>query len=331
MKNSIIIVTGAAGFIGSNIVADLHEAGYQKIVCVDWLGNGNKWRNLAKHPIHHFVTPEELPAYLDKNKERIGYVIHMGAISSTTETDVDLLIKNNINYSVMLWDKCVEYGLPFIYASSAATYGAEEVDFSDRDDLDYLSQLRPLNPYGWSKNSTDIIFAQNVLEGKKPPQWVGLKFFNVYGPNEYHKEEMTSVITKFFNEAQTWHAVKLFKSDRENVADGEQKRDFVYVKDCCKIISWLMENNHVNGIYNVGTGTARSFLDVARAIDHEMNDEIELAFKDMPETLKGRYQYHTKANVQKLRDQGMDFEFYSLEEGIADYLNGFLKKSDPYR
>ena len=331
MKNSIIIVTGAAGFIGSNVVADLHEAGYQKIVCVDWLGNGNKWKNLAKHPIHQFLLPEELPAFLAHYHEIIGCVIHMGAISSTTETDVDLLVKNNINYSVMLWDKCTQYQLPFIYASSAATYGAEETDFKEQDDLESLSKLRPLNPYGWSKNVTDIIFAQWVQEDKKPPQWAGLKFFNVYGPNEYHKEEMTSVITKFFNEAQTWHAVNLFKSDREGIADGEQKRDFVYVKDCCKIITWLMTNPHANGIFNVGTGTARSFLDVAHAINHEMDAEIELAFKDMPDTLKGRYQYHTQADMQKLRDLGMDFEFFSLEDGIADYLNNYLKKTDSYR
>lgn len=327
----MIIVTGAAGFIGSNIVADLHEAGYTKIVCVDWFGDTNKWLNLAKHSIHCFVMPEDLPAFLDTHKNDIACIIHMGAISSTTEKNVDLLIKNNINYSVMLWDKCTNYQISFIYASSAATYGAEEISFIDNDDLDSLSQLRPLNPYGWSKNSTDIIFATKVLEGNHPPQWVGLKFFNVYGPNEYHKEEMTSVITKFFSEAQTWKAVTLFKSDREDIADGEQKRDFVYVKDCSKIILWFMNNPSVNGIYNLGTGQARSFLDVANTIDKEMDGEIELVFKDMPDTLKGKYQYHTQADISKLREKGMNITLYSLEEGISDYINNYLKKQDRYR
>ena len=331
MKNSIIIVTGAAGFIGSNIVAELEEAGFQKIVCVDWFSQGHKWRNIAKHNVHRFLFPEDLSGFLDQQKAHIGAVIHMGAISSTTETDADLLIKNNIHYSVMLWDKCTQYQLPFIYASSAATYGAEEMVFKDQDDLAFLSQLRPLNPYGWSKNATDIIFAQHVLEGKKPPQWAGLKFFNVYGPNEYHKEEMTSVITKFFYDAQTWHAVKLFKSDRKDVADGEQKRDFVYVKDCCKMVLKLLENPHVNGIYNIGTGQARSFLDVAKAINHEMSDDIEVSFTDMPDQLKGKYQYHTQADMRKLYEQGINFTFSSLEEGVADYLNHYLKQPDIYR
>ncbi|MGL4667315.1 MAG: ADP-glyceromanno-heptose 6-epimerase [Saezia sp.] len=331
MKNSIIIVTGSAGFIGSNIVAELEEAGYKKIVCVDWFGKGNKWLNVAKRSIYQFVMPEELSDFLDQHKNDVGCIVHMGAISSTTETDADLLVKNNVNYSVMLWDKCSQYQIPFIYASSAATYGAEEVSFKDNDDIEFLSQLRPLNPYGWSKNATDIIFTQHVRDGKKPSQWAGLKFFNVYGPNEYHKEEMTSVITKFFQEAQTWHAVKLFKSDREDIADGEQKRDFVYVKDCCKIILWLMENPQVNGIYNVGTGLARSFLDVAKAINHEMNDEIEISFRDMPDHLKGKYQYHTQADMSKLRAQGMNSPFFSLEEGVADYLNNYLKIPDSYR
>lgn len=327
----MIIVTGAAGFIGSNIVADLHEAGHHHIVAIDWFGHEQKWKNIAKHPISAFVQPEKTLSFLQENSNKITAVIHMGAISSTTETNTDLLIEQNINFSVMLWDWCTLCKVPFIYASSAATYGAMESSLKDNDDLEFLTQLRPLNPYGWSKNATDIIFAQRALEGNTPPQWVGLKFFNVYGPNEYHKGEMRSVITKFNEDMQVWHAITLFKSNREDIADGEQKRDFVYVKDCSQAVLWFLEHNNVSGIFNMGTGNARSYLELVKAVEKTCNFNVDISFKEMPEELKNRYQYFTEADMTKCRSVGLNVSFRSLEGGITDFFENYLHKDDIYR
>jgi len=328
----MIVVTGAAGFIGSNIVADLERSGKGPIAVCDWFGDGDKWLNLAKRSIAAFIVPEHLIDYLNANSSAIRAVIHMGAISATTEKNLDRLIELNINFSVDLWDWCAKAQVPFLYASSAATYGAREADFSDRDDAGFLGQLRPLNGYGWSKNAADQIFAARVAEGRpKPPQWVGFKFFNVYGPNEYHKDDMRSVISKLFDTINADQGIKLFKSHRPDIRDGEQLRDFVYVKDCSKIVCWALDTPSLSGIFNLGTGKARSFLDLATLVRARLNKHTQIEFIDMPEAIRAKYQYFTQADMTKLRKAGMSFEFTSLEDGIADYLEKYLLQDDRYR
>jgi ADP-L-glycero-D-manno-heptose 6-epimerase len=328
----VIVVTGAAGFIGSNIVADLQESRGEEIAAVDWFGAGEAWRNLAKRRIAAFVFPEDVVAFLDANAARITAVIHMGAISATVERDVDRLVRHNIQASVALWDWCAAHAVPFIYASSAATYGGRESGFVDGENPEVLAALAPLNPYGWSKKAVDDIFAGRAAGGEPtPPQWVGLKFFNVYGPNEYHKGEMRSVAAKLFDEMQAGRPARLFASHRPGIADGEQRRDFVYVKDCTKTISWLLDHPRVGGIYNLGSGRARSFLDVAHALGLALGRAPAVEFCAMPEELRERYQYFTEADLTHLRARGCDIAFTSLEDGIADYVENYLSRPDRYR
>lgn len=328
----MIIVTGAAGFIGSNILATLEAAGFHDLVAVDWFGTDERWRNVAKRQIAHFVAPEDILAFMDGHGEQVKAVIHMGAISATTERDVDLLIQRNIQFSVDLWDWCAVNQVPYIYASSAATYGALEDDFDDNDSLEALSRLRPLNAYGWSKKATDDIFARRVAAGDiVPPQWVGLKFFNVYGPNEHHKDDMRSVACKLFDGIMNDEPIKLFKSYRDDFADGEQLRDFVYVKDCANTVLWFLQNAKTSGIYNLGSGEARSFLDVARGVMAAMGRDVPVEFIEMPEFIRPRYQYFTQAKMDKLREAGCDIAFHSLEEGTHDYIRNYLMQPDSYR
>jgi len=328
----MIIVTGAAGFIGSNILADFEAAGRGPLVAVDWFESGEKWRNIGKRRISAFVEPFELPQFLDRNAASIERLVHMGAISATTERDVDRLIKLNINYSVMLWEWCAKHQVPFIYASSAATYGGRESGFADDDRPDSLAALDPLNAYGWSKKATDNIFAMRAAGGAaRPPQWVGLKFFNVYGPNEYHKGDMMSVAAKIFDTAAHGEPVRLFKSYRRDIADGEQRRDFVYVKDCTRMVSWFVDHADVSGIFNVGTGRARSFLDIVKSLRLALNTDIAVEFIEMPEAVRGRYQYFTEADMSKASSVGIDFEFNSLESGVRDYVLSHLACDDRYR
>lgn len=328
----MIVVTGAAGFIGSNIVAELEREGRGPIAVCDWFGTEEKWLNLAKRNIEAFVFPENLLAFLDANRDRVTAVIHMGAISATTERDVDQLIRLNIQASVDLWDWCARNMATFIYASSAATYGALEANLFDDETPRVLAALRPLNAYGWSKKATDEIFAARLSRGESaPPQWVGLKFFNVYGPNEYHKGDMKSVIAKLYEPVKTGQPVRLFKSDRPGIPHGDQKRDFIYVKDCTRAISWFLEHKHVSGLFNLGTGTARSFADLANGIGKALDKTVNIEFIDMPDALKGKYQYFTQAEMGKLRQHGLNFPFYGLEDGIADYVCSYLDTQDPYR
>ena len=327
----MIIVTGGAGFIGSNILKGLENKGYKDIVVVDWLGQEDKWKNIAKRELAAVVMPEDLEDFLEKHESEITAVIHMGAISTTTEKDVDLIVRSNQQMTTRLWEFCRDYDKQFIYASSAATYGSGEKGFEDDDSLDYLNALRPLNPYGWSKAFFDRKVARDLTEKRKTPkQFVGLKFFNVYGPNEYHKGGQKSVIAHIFPVVKKNEEVKLFKSYHPDYKDGWQLRDFVWVGDIVNVILWMLEHPEVNGLFNVGSGEARSFYDLAKATWTAMGKEPKIGYRDMPEELRGKYQYYTKANLTKLRSVGYDLPMTSLEDGIRQYVQNYLNTEDPY-
>lgn len=327
----MIIVTGGAGFIGSNILKGLEDKGYKDIVVVDWLGQEDKWKNIAKRELAAVVMPEDLDDYLKKHESEITAVIHMGAISTTTEKDVDLIVRSNQQMTTKLWEFCRDYDKQFIYASSAATYGSGEKGFEDDDSLDYLNALRPLNPYGWSKAFFDRKVARDLTEKRKTPkQFVGLKFFNVYGPNEYHKGGQKSVIAHIFPVVKKNEEVKLFKSYHPDYKDGWQLRDFVWVGDIVNVILWMLEHPQVNGLFNVGSGEARSFYDLAKATWDAMGLEPKIGYRDMPEELRGKYQYYTKANLTKLRGVGYDLPMTTLEEGVRQYVQNYLNAEDPY-
>jgi ADP-L-glycero-D-manno-heptose 6-epimerase len=325
------LVTGGAGFIGSNVVAGLCQRGADVAVC-DWLGNDERWRNLAKHEIVALVAPEELPAWLQRNVDALDAVIHMGAVSSTTETDVDLLASRNTRSTLDLLDWCTQARMRFIYASSAAIYGDGSGGFDDSCARDVLDRVRPLNAYGWSKLVVDRRIASLARrERPLPPQWVGLRFFNVYGPNEYHKQSMQSVIAKNYVRIRDGEALQLFRSYRQGYADGGQLRDFVYVRDCVDTILWLLEHDHVSGIFNVGTGRARSWLDLALALFAAARQPPNIQFVDMPTDLIAKYQYFTQASMTKLREAGYQQAPSSLEAGVEDYVRHHLSTDDPYR
>ena len=328
----MIIVTGAGGFIGSNMVAELAQAGRGPVVaCDDW-GTGDKWKNVARHYVSDFVPPKDLLKFARGRGDGVRAVIHMGAISATTERDVDKLIAQNIHATIDLWDHCATVGIPFLYASSAATYGVLEEHLVDDQSPAALARLRPLNGYGWSKHVTDRILMQRVADGQPtPPQWCGLKFFNVYGPNEDHKGDMQSVVSKFFGDVREQKPIKLFQSHRAGIEHGAQARDFVYVKDCTAAMMWMLDNPQVSGLFNIGSGRARSFRDLIGAVATALDLPIEFDFVPMPEHLRGRYQYFTQAEMSKLRTAGYDAPFYSVEEGVADYVLNYLAKGDPYR
>lgn len=324
------LVTGGAGFIGSNVVAMLEGAGHDVVVC-DRLRRASKWKNIAKRCLAGIVLPEGLDAHLASAATAYAAVIHMGAISATTVTDGDLVAEVNFNLSKKLWAWCVERKTPLIYASSAATYGDGSAGFSDTWSPSALAAFQPLNLYGWSKHLFDRWVSRQLETGEPvPPQWVGLKFFNVYGPNEYHKGDMQSVISKLFDKLSNGQPVTLFKSHRAGYADGAQSRDFVYVKDCAEIVRWFLAHEEISGIYNVGTGLARSFRDLASGTMRAMNVEIEIQYTDMPLEIRDRYQYFTEADMQSLRAAGYDRPFHTLEAGIADYVGTHLQTSDPY-
>lgn len=327
----MIVVTGGAGFIGSNIVAELEEARLGPIVVCDAFETGDKWRNVSKRTLAGIVEPSRLFEFLDANSTDIETVVHMGAISATTERNVDALVRSNIDLTLGLWDWCAAHQSRFVYASSAATYGAAERGLKDDESPAALAALRPLNAYAWSKKATDEIVAQRVADGRQPPQWVGLKFFNVYGPNEYHKNDMRSVVSKMFDTVSAGSPIRLFRSGRADVADGEQRRDFVYVRDCTRAILWLLRNPSVSGIFNLGTGRAESFLDMFHGLETALGRELSLEFMDMPEQLAGRYQYYTEADMTKLHAAGYNGAFRSLHDGIHEYVTMFLRTEDPYR
>lgn len=326
----MIVVTGATGFIGSNIVADLNAAGRSDLILVDELGTESKWKNIAKRRFQDLVVPAELDALLTK-LTRADVVYHLGANSSTTARDGDAILKSNFRSSKSLWEWCSRTSTPLIYASSAATYGAGELGFDDDQALDSLDKLRPLNLYGWSKHAFDKWAVEQSLLRAAPPQWCGLKFFNVYGPNEHHKGDMRSLVCKNTASVAAGQAVKLFKSHRDDFADGQQLRDFVYVKDCTRVMLWLAGRPEVSGIFNLGTGRARSFVDLTNAIGAALDQTARIEFIDMPEEIRANYQYFTEARMEKLTGVGYPQPFFSLEDGVADYVQRYLLHSDSYR
>ena len=325
----MLLVTGGAGFIGSNLIAGLNEVGRTDIVVNDALGNTGKWRNLGKRQVADVVPPGELSGWLDGRK--LDAVVHLGAISDTTATDGDLVLATNFRLSLRLLDWCTATRTPFLYASSAATYGAGTEGVDDEWSPAALQRLRPMNLYGFSKHLFDLAVVDRFAKrAKLPPQWVGLKFFNVFGPNEYHKGEMTSLIGKRFEDAKAGKPVHLFKSHRGGIGDGEQKRDFLYVDDAVAVMRWLLDTPAVSGIFNVGTGKARSFRDLIAAMFRALGHAPNIEYVDMPPTIRDQYQYFTQAKVENLRKAGYNADFTSLEEGVNRYVT-FLNQPDRYR
>lgn len=326
----MLLVTGGAGFIGSNVVAALNEAGRCDVVVCDLLGSNGKWRNLAKRQLVDIVPPAEL---LDWLKGRtLDAVIHLGAISETTATDGDLVIETNFRLSMRLLDWCTMSTVPFIYASSAATYGDGDVGFDDDASVQALKKLRPMNLYGWSKHLFDLAVAERVARGEKlPPQWAGLKFFNVFGPNEYHKGTMMSVLARRFDDVKAGRVVQLFKSHREGIADGDQRRDFIYVDDVVRVVMWLLATPSVSGLFNVGTGKARSFRDLMLAAYAALGTRPNIEYVDMPESIRGAYQYFTQSKVDRLHRAGYNGGFTTLEDAVKAYVGDYLDRPDRFR
>jgi len=326
----MLLVTGGAGFIGSNVVAALNDAGRADVAVCDVLGHDGKWRNLARRQLVDIVPPAELAAWL--NGRRLDAVIHLGAISETTATDGDLVIETNFRLSMRLLDWCTAHATPFIYASSASTYGDGTQGFDDDPSIAALKTLRPMNLYGWSKHLFDMAVAERAASGERlPPQWAGLKFFNVFGPNEYHKGAMMSVLARRFDDIKAGRTVELFKSHRAGIADGDQRRDFIYVDDAVRVMMWLLASPDVSGLFNVGTGNARSFKDLMVAAYAALGTAPQIDYVDMPEHIRGSYQYFTQSKVDRLQRAGYNGGFTPLEDAVATYVKGFLDRADRFR
>lgn len=327
----MIVITGGAGFIGSNLLAGLEEDGATSISVVDRLGSGEKWKNLRRRELDEIVDPSGLDEFLGRRVADIRYVVHMGAISATTETDADLIAETNFRLSQRIWRWCADHEVPLMYASSAATYGDGSEGFDDDARPEALASLVPLNAYGWSKHVFDRWVARQVESGAPcPPQWVGLKFFNVYGPNEYHKGAMRSVVTKAYPAAARGEVATLFRSHHPDYPDGGQMRDFVYVKDCVDVMLWLMKHREVSGLFNLGTGRAQTWLELMGALYAAVGRDLEIRWTDTPEEIRDRYQYFTQAEMGRLRDVGYDGAFRDVEEGVRDYVARHLGTDDPY-
>ncbi len=325
------VVTGGAGFIGSCLVAGLERSGGEPTVVFDELGRGSKWRNLAKRELEALLPPEALLPWLEEHASKVGRVFHLGAVSATTETDVDLILSQNFHLSTRLWEFCAARGIPFFYASSAATYGDGSQGFDDDWSPEALARLRPLNPYGWSKHLFDRWVSRRISEGRPaPPSWAGLKFFNVYGPGENHKGEMRSVVSKVFDALRDGRPVRLFRSHDPRYPDGGQCRDFVWVGDCVEVLLWLAAQPDRRGIFNVGTGRARSFLDFVKPVFEVLGRRLEIEFIDTPEGIREKYQYFTQAEIGRLRKAGYERPFLDVEEGVRRYVEEYLAAGDPH-
>lgn len=320
-----IVVTGAAGFIGSCLVSHLNKAGMFDVIAVDDFSKHEKDENLHGKTLLAKVGRSDFNAWLRQFGEEIDFVFHIGARTDTTEFDTSIFDELNVNYSKEVWMTCTDMGIPLVYASSAATYGLGEYGY--KDDHSIIDQLKPLNPYGDSKNDFDKWVLRQT---KRPPFWAGLKFFNVYGPNEYHKGRMASVIFHAFNQIGSTGAMKLFRSHNPEYKDGEQLRDFVYVKDVVNVCQFLMEKRPASGIYNLGSGKARTFLDLTKNTFAAMGKEANISFVDTPEDIRDKYQYFTEADMSKLIAQGYHTPFHTLEEGVEDYVKNYLSQHAYY-
>ena len=315
----MIIVTGAAGFIGSGLISRLNQDGFRNIVAVDDFSKIEKAENLTGKSIVQKVERKEIFDWLDQNYRDVEFIFHIGARTDTTEFDKEIFDELNVNYSKQIWEKCVDYQIPLVYASSAATYGLGEHGYDDNEAT--LSELKPLNPYGDSKNEFDI---WALKQEKKPLFWAGLKFFNVYGPNEYHKGRMASVIMHAYNQIKATDKMKLFRSHNPDFKDGEQMRDFIYVKDLIDVCIFLMHHRKNSGIYNLGSGQARTFKDLVINTFQAMDKTPDISYIDTPIDIRDKYQYFTEANMNKLKAIGYTKPFSTLEEGVADYVKNYL-------
>lgn len=315
-----IIVTGGAGFIGSCLIRDLNDNGIEDIIVVDNIATTEKWRNLVNKRYTKYINKDEFLEQLPSFKGQVSHVIHMGACSATTERNFDYLYKNNLEFSQRLWNFCTEENISLIYASSASTYGGGEHGFCDEDDI---KKLKPLNGYGYSKQLFDMWIEKQT---KTPLQYVGFKFFNVYGPNEYFKGTMSSVILHGYRSVKQEGVIKLFKSYKDGYKDGGQTRDFIYIKDICSVVKYMMDNPNVSGIFNLGTGKARTFEDLANSVFLALDMKSNIQYIEMPESLREKYQYFTEASMDKLRKAGYTKPFYSLEDGARDYVQNYLEK-----
>ena len=326
----MLVVTGGAGFIGSVLAAALNEAGRSDLVIVDRFGHDEKWRNIAKRDFFEIVPVEALHSWLERFGGEVEAIFHLGAISATTFTDADEIIANNLNYSIALWRWCAAAKRPLIYASSAATYGDGTAGFDDAGGIDAFKRLRPMNLYGWSKHAFDLWALRQAVAGAAPPHWAGLKFFNVFGPNEYHKGDMMSLVAKNYRKLAAGETIRLFKSHRPDYRDGEQRRDFVYAKDCVAAMLWLWRQGRDSGIYNIGSGEARSFLDLMNALGTACGRAPNIEFVDVPPEIRPNYQYFTEAKLTRLRQAGYNAPFTPLEAAVTDLVSHHLAHSDPY-
>jgi ADP-L-glycero-D-manno-heptose 6-epimerase len=321
----MIIVTGAAGFIGSVLTGRLNKLGFNDLVLVDDFSSPEKMKNLSAKKFSRQIDREAFIPWFEANADKVSFVFHIGARTDTTEFNKEIFDKLNVNYTKSIWRVCTSFNIPLVYASSAATYGDGELGY--KDDESKIPDLKPLNPYGWSKQEFDIWALE---QDATPPQWQGLKFFNVYGPNEFHKARMASVIFHSFNQINATGKVKLFRSHRPDYKDGWQLRDFVYVMDVVNVCVFLMQHKVTSGIYNLGAGKARSFYDLADSTFKAMNKETNIEFVDIPEDIRDKYQYFTEADMSKLIAQGYNTPFHSLEEGVADYVKNYLMTGNFY-
>lgn len=324
-KHKVILLTGAAGFIGSYLLGYLNKKGFSDIIIADDFSEEDKWFNFDSKQFIAKVEREQLFEWLKKEQPQIDFVFHLGARTDTTEFDYSVHEKLNVQYSKSIWNYCADKNIPLVYASSAATYGNGDLGYND--DHEIVEKLQPLNPYGISKNEFD---KWALKQAAQPPFWAGLKFFNVYGPNEYHKGRMASVIFHSFNQVKSTGKVKLFRSHKPDFKDGQQLRDFIYVEDVARVCYWLMENPIASGLYNLGTGKARTFEDLVKATFTAMSREPVIEYIDMPEDIRDKYQYFTEADMTKLRSTGYEEKFYSLEDGVADYVKKYLLKKEYY-
>ncbi len=321
----MIVVTGAAGFIGSYIVGKLNREGFKDIVIVDKFNDPLKDQNYQGKQYSQIIDRDDFFSWLASNHQQVQIIIHMGARTDTVGQEPEIYHQLNLEYSQLIWKACVNHGLPLIYASSASTYGDGSKGFDDGHEL--LPLFEPLNLYAQSKHDFD---RWALSQTEQPYFWAGLKFFNVYGPNEYHKGRMASVILQAYHKISETNEMRLFRSDRPDIADGEQSRDFIYVEDVARVVRFFMDNRQHSGIYNVGTGVARTYIDLAKAVFKSMEKTENIGFMETPADLKGKYQYYTCANISKLRSIGYSEEFYSLEAGIDEYVRGYMKNASCY-